>query len=380
MSRGGAPGWFQRYLLPGLAFKAVVIGGGYATGRELAEFFLPSGPRGGVMGMLLAMLVWSAVCALTFMLAQATHAFDYRSFFRRLLGPAWPVFEIAYVLFLVLLLAVFGAAAGSLGQAMFGWPVLVGTLSLMAAIGGVAAFGSGAVERLFKWVSLLLYGVYALFLLLALSTFGDRIGASFAANPQHDGWVLGGLTYASYNIISAVVILPVARHFLGRRDALVAGVIAGPLAMLPALLFFICMAAFYPAIGNEALPSDFMLQRLDMPLFHLLFQAMIFSALLESGTGIVHALNERVAVAWQARHAQPLPHAARFGIAAALLVGSIFVADRFGLVALIAGGYRALAWTLLLLYVLPLFTLGAWWLWRHPVAVPAAPVVTGDTP
>ena len=40
--------WFQRYLLPGLAFKAVVIGGGYATGRELAEFFLPSGPRGGL--------------------------------------------------------------------------------------------------------------------------------------------------------------------------------------------------------------------------------------------------------------------------------------------------------------------------------------------
>ncbi|MES2772187.1 MAG: type II secretion system protein, partial [Pseudomonadota bacterium] len=32
--------WFQRFLLPGFAFKAVVIGGGYATGRELAEYFL----------------------------------------------------------------------------------------------------------------------------------------------------------------------------------------------------------------------------------------------------------------------------------------------------------------------------------------------------
>ena len=41
---------FQRFLLPGLAFKAVVIGGGYATGRELAEFFLPSGPWGGLAG------------------------------------------------------------------------------------------------------------------------------------------------------------------------------------------------------------------------------------------------------------------------------------------------------------------------------------------
>ena len=27
--------WFQRFLLPGFAFKAVVIGGGYATGREV---------------------------------------------------------------------------------------------------------------------------------------------------------------------------------------------------------------------------------------------------------------------------------------------------------------------------------------------------------
>ena len=48
--RRGRPAWFQRFLLPGLAFKAVVIGGGYATGRELAEFFLPSGPWGGIAG------------------------------------------------------------------------------------------------------------------------------------------------------------------------------------------------------------------------------------------------------------------------------------------------------------------------------------------
>ncbi len=35
--------FFQKYLLPGLVFQGVVIGGGYATGRELAEFFLPHG-------------------------------------------------------------------------------------------------------------------------------------------------------------------------------------------------------------------------------------------------------------------------------------------------------------------------------------------------
>jgi len=364
MNQAAASGWFQRYLLPGLAFKAVVIGGGYATGRELAEFFMPAGPVGGLLGMLLAMLAWSAVCALTFAFAQAAGAFDYRSFFRRLLGPAWPVFEVAYLLFMVLLLAVFGAAAGSLGAAAFGWPTLAGTLLLVAAVGAFVAFGNRSVERLFKWAAFLLYGVYALFLLLALAAFGDRIATAFATSPPPRDWVAGGLTYASYNVIGAVAILPVARHFAGRRDALLAGAIAGPLAMLPALLFFVCMAAWSPGIAAETLPSDFMLQRLGVPLFHLLFQAMIFCALLESGVGILHALNERVAVAWRARRGRPLPEAARLGIAAALLLGSIFVADRYGLVALIAGGYRALAWTLFVVYVLPLLVVGGWWLWR----------------
>ncbi|GAB3341711.1 YkvI family membrane protein [Marilutibacter aestuarii] len=369
----GPPTWFQRYLLPGLAFKSVVIGGGYATGRELAEFFMPSGPRGGVQGMLLAMLIWSLVCAATFMFAQATRSFEYQRFFRTLLGSFWGLFEAAYVLFLVLILAVFGAAAGAIVQAMSGAPLIVGTLCLMAGTGIVAAFGNRAVERLFKWASLFLYSVYALFLLFSLSTFGDRILAGFEPAVATTGWALGGLTYAGYNIVGAVIVLPVARHFLSRRDALVAGVLAGPLAMLPALLFFVCMVAWYPAIANETLPSDYMLRQLGRPWFHLLFQAMIFLALLESGVGAVHAINERVSAAWRARRQAGLPVQARLLIATVLLVGSIFIADRFGLVALIAQGYRALSWLFLLVYVLPLLTLGGAWLWRHraPARTPA---------
>ena len=136
------PTWFQRFLLPGLAFKAVVIGGGYATGRELAEFFLPSGPQGGVMAMALATLIWSLVCAVTFLFAHATRAYDYRSFFQHLLGHFWGVFELAYVLFMVLILAVFGAAAGAIVAAATGWPELAGTLLLMVCIGAFTAFGN----------------------------------------------------------------------------------------------------------------------------------------------------------------------------------------------------------------------------------------------
>ena len=349
---------FQRFLLPGFAFKAVVIGGGYATGRELAEFFLPSGPWGGIAAMMLAMLLWSAICAATFLFARASGARDYQSFVRALLGPGWLVFEAAYLLFVILILAVFGAAAGAIGAATLGLPTIVGTLLLMMAIALVTAFGNPSVERLFKYVSFLLYGVYVLFVILSLTHFGQRIAAGLAAPAPMDGWVLGGVTYASYNVVGAIVILPVLRHLTSDRDAVIAGLIAGPLAMIPALLFFCCMLAYYPQIAAETLPSDFLLQRLNLPWFHLLFQLMIFAALLESGTGAVHAVNERIGNAWRRRHAAPFGRAPRLLIALTILSGCMLLAQRFGLVTLIAKGYRALAAIFLLVYVVPLLTVG----------------------
>ena len=352
-----APTRFQRFLLPGLAFKGVVIGGGYATGRELAEFFVPSGPQGGLWGMVLAMAFWSAVCAATFAFAHLTRSFDYRSFFQKLLGPGWIAFELVYVLLLVLILAVVGAAAGEIG-ASFGAPPILGTLILASTIAAVTSFGTRSVERLFKYASVLLYLVYALFVTIGLSLFGDRIADNLATPVPSDGWAMGGIAYAGYNLVAAAVVLPMAAHLTSRRDALVAGAIAGPLAMLPALGFFLCMIAFYPAIGSETLPSAFLLDRMNIPAFRIAFQAMIFAALIETGTGIVHAVNERFAGVWQAKRGVALAAHARAIIALALLLGCMFVASRFGLVALIGSGYRLLAFAILAVFVLPLMTLG----------------------
>ena len=368
---GSGSSWFQRFLLPGFALKAVIIGGGYATGRELAEYFVPSGPWGGLAAMLLATLIWSVVAALTFALALKLGAYDYRSFFKGLLGPAWVAFEIAYIIFVVLILAVFGAAAGAIGAATFGWPEALGSVLLAVSIVAVTAWGTGAVEQMFKYVSFLLYAVYGLFLVLALASFGGLIGQGFANAPPPSGnWMAGGLTYASYNIVGAVVILPVLRHLKNQREAVVAGLIAGPLSMLPAILFFVAMMAFYPAIGAETLPSDFLLRQMTVPGFHVLFQVMIFAALLESGAGSVHAINERISGAIESRGRPPLTAAARAIIGAVILAGCMFVAGEIGLVDLIASGYRFLAWLFLAVFVVPLITIGTWRLLRRPSPAP----------
>lgn len=300
----------------------------------------------------------------TFTFGIVTESRDYRTFFRNLLGPLWPAFEIAYFLAIIVILAVFAAAAGAIGQAMFGWPTLVGSLALMASVTLATTFGNESVERLFKYVTIFLYGTYGVFLVLSLSHFGDRIFNAFSTQTTTTGWWVGGLTYAGYNVVGAVVVLPVLRHLRGKRDALVAGLLAGPLAMAPAILFFICMAAFYPAIEGRILPSDFLIQQMNVPLFRLVFQAMIFAALVESGAGQIHAINERVAHAYQTAGQRTLSNRVRLIITIAILIGAVFVADRMGLVSLIANGYRWLSFIFLGIYVLPLVTVGIWRIYR----------------
>ena len=360
----GHSSWFQRLLLPGFAFKAVVIGGGYATGRELAEFFGPSGARGGLSGMLVAMLVWSMIAAVTFAYARVTGTRDYRSFFRHLLGPLWPLFEVTLLLLFVLMLAVFSAAAGAIGATLLGFSPIVGQLALIAGIAGFVAYGSESVERLFKWVSFVLYATYAVFLALSIWRFGDAIAASLQA-PSHDvEWIGSGISYAGYNAVGAVIILYVVRHFSTTRQAVVGGILCGPLAILPAMLFFLAMAAV-PAAMQAELPSDVLLAKLNVPIFPYFYQGMIFLALLESGVGAVHAINERVGhvVERKGRH---FGVRQRLAIATVVLIFTGLVAGRFGLVDLIASGYRLISYAILAVYVVPVLTLGVWRLlaWR----------------
>ena len=354
------PSWFQRFLLPGFAFKAVVIGGGYATGRELAEFFVPPGPWGGLLAMAFAALLFSLIAVVTFLFARMTGSFDYRNFFRHLVGPFWILFDAACVFSTILILSVYGAAAGAIGESVLGVPSFMGVLCLMAGIAAFTAFGNRSVEWLFKYASYFLYAVYALFVIFALDRFGSRSLDSFAVPFEARGWALAGAVYASYNVIAAVTVLPVVRHMISYRDAVVAGLLAGPLTMIPAALFFLCMMAWYPQIGAEVLPADFMLRTLGLPLLHAAFQLMVFMALLQSGVSCVHAINERIAGYLTARHQHDFSLGARFACTAVLLFVAMIAAQRFGLVDLIAKGYRVLALLVFITYVLPLMTFGLW--------------------
>ncbi|HSS08186.1 MAG TPA: hypothetical protein VLK83_13740 [Rhodanobacteraceae bacterium] len=357
--------FFRRYLLPGFVFESAVIAGGYATGRELVQFFLPAGPWGGVLGMIVSMLFWSAVLMVSFELARRAKAYDYRTFFKLLLGPAWFLYEIAYFVLIVIVFAVMGAAAGEIAHDLFGLPRLIGSMAMIAATGLMVFYSSAAIEKFLALSVGYLYLVYIVFFIWSLVAFGDRIEAAFASQPVGDGWFKAGITYAGYNVATVPAVFFCIRHLTQRREALVAGFLGGPLGMLPGVVFFIAMVGYQDQIANVALPSAFLLDKLGAPWFAYAFQLAVLLTLVDTGVPILHAINERVAKVYEER-GRPMPRAMRPALAVTVMVISVYAASAIGLVTLIEKGYGWLTYAFIVLLIIPVLTIGIWRITRPP--------------
>lgn len=350
---------FQRIILPGLLLQSVMIGGGYATGRELVEFFLSRGPLGGLLGMLTTMALISLIAAISFEFARLARSYNYRSFFRALLGRGWFLWEVAYFPTVLLVLAVLGAASGELAATHFGIEANYGVIGLMLLIGILVFWGTGVIERVLAGWSFLLYVTYGVLIVLYLARFGDALAPNFAADALDGAWLHGSLAYLGYNVAAVPIILFCVRHMESRRDAITAGLLAGPLSMTPALLFFLGMAASYPEIVAAPVPSDFMIQALDLGWMEIAFYLVVFGTFVETGTALIHAINERISSAWS-EGGRTLPRWLRPVVAAIALIIAIVLAGQFGLIDLVARGYGTLTWLFIAVYVVPVMTLGVW--------------------
>jgi uncharacterized membrane protein YkvI len=359
--------FFQRYLLPGFVFQSIVIAGGYGTGRELVEFFLNFGTLGGLLAMwLVSTVIWSAVCAVTFELGRMTKTYEYRGFCRVLLGQYWWLYEVCYLITIIIVLSVIAAAAGSIVLEIFSLPYFVGVVCMMLAVGFLVLKGTSLVEKFLSFWSLVLYAVYIVFLLACLFSFGDDILANLRAGTIEPGWFKGGIEYAAYNVGTLPAVLFTIRHLERRKEALIAGALAGPIAILPGCFFYFAMVGHYPEILSETVPSIYLLNGLGSRLLLYAFQIMLLGTLIETGTGLIHAVNERIAATLRERN-EPMPSTLRPLIAIGLLLIATILA-RVGLEGLIAKGYGTVTYGFWLVFLLPVLTWGAYKVFTTRVA------------
>jgi uncharacterized membrane protein YkvI len=345
--------FFQKYLLPGFIFQSLIIGGGYGTGRELVEFFLHEGPISGLVNMGVATIIWSVVLAICFEFARKRKYYDYRSFISGLLGKWWFTYEILYLIGLVLVVSVMGSASGEIFNEMFDLPEIFGIIIMMTLVGIIVYYGTSLVEKVLSFWSIILYAAFAIMFISVFIMFSNDISLSFSQQSTDTNWTMGGVKYAAYNIGLAPAILFCVRHFDSRKEALISGIFAGLIGMLPALVMFIAMLSQYPQIISETVPINIILENIGWTPFKFMFQIVLFGTFIETGVGLIHGFNERIL------SVKPdLLDSWRAIIGIFLLLISIFFANQIGLIGLIANGYGALTWGYWIIFVIPIITIG----------------------
>lgn len=367
------------YFIPGVIFQSTVIGGGYGTGREIIEYFTRFGALGGVLGMAVTILCWALVLGLTYEFARIFRVYDYRGFFKQLLGRGWIAFEVLFVLMFVLVLAVVGSATGEIVQQSFGIPYGVGLLVMLAGVGVLAFYGREVVTKVLAWWTVVLYGVFAFYLVLAWSRDGSGIAAQFAVATAEPGWLVSGFKYAMYNLFIVPVILFSARGIETRREAVGAAVIGALLCIIPGFLFHLTFLARYPEILTEEVPLYTNIAATGMSVLMVAYLIVLIGTFIETGAGLIQGVNERIEAVLAERKGGALSHSVR-GLIAVVGIALSAGLGTLGIITLIARGYGTISWALFAVYVVPLLTVGVYRIARAggdlPAAVPG-PVACG---
>lgn len=337
----------------------MIFGGAYGTGREIAEFVSRHGPWGGMLSLAVICAGFGTVLALSFELARVFRLYDYRNFLKRLIGSAWWLYELLFLVALLLVLAVNSFAAGSIIESQFGIPQLLGIGILFVAVVLLNFFGRKLLEGSMSFWMIALTAVLVVFCAMTLTLDGDAIGEAFAGSSMTGNWMVSGLQYTLYNVAVVPVLLYCARGIESRSEAIVGGFVAGAMGAFPALVFHFTFMAGYPRVLDEALPTYWMIGQLGVPWLMGAYVVVLFGMIIQTMAGLLHGLNERMDAWFMEQRGRLCGRRAHGIIAAAVLIVSLLL-SRFGITDLVAKGYGNLAWGYLLVFVLPLLTIGAY--------------------
>jgi len=354
---------WSAYVVPGAVFQSLMIGGGYGTGREIVEFFTRYGLLGGLLGLVLVTACFAILLAVSFEFARMYRAYEYRRFFRELLGSGWIAFEALYLAMFALVLAVICAAAGALFEEHLHLRASVGVVFLLLVVILFAFYGRVWVTRILAYKAVALSAVVLTYFLLVVHQFHGRISAEYRQHEIIHGWSVGALRYALYASVVIPAMLFAIRGIDSRLQALTSGFSSAVFGMLPGSLMHISFGAAYPAVLSAQLPAYWMIMRLGIKPLTVAYIVVLFGSLLDVGLGFVQSVNERLDGWSMEQRGRTIARSTRAGVALACLVasGSLSVV---GVVPLIAKGYGTMAWGFLLLFAGPLLTVGVYRLAR----------------
>lgn len=363
----GNSSFFKTYFNPGFVLMSVMIGGGFATGREIVEFGGVYGARGWIVGLFIA-VGFSILAMLSFEIARLYKAYDYRTHLKIYAGPLAVLFDVVFFVLSLLVMSVMSSATGNVLQDTIGLPYYVGVLIIVILAALITFFGQSVIEKFEVYGALLLYGGYILFAILAIAGRTDNIARVFAEGDisfLEAGTNVGilplmwtGLVYVGYNVQPLTTTFFVLGRQKTRKEALISGLISGFIIVVPWALTYLALMAYYPSteVFGATIPWLVMMEKVG-PIVTVLFSIIVGWTLIATAVGVINAVTGRLDKQLSEHNRPVLTNKQKSIITFGYLGGAVVLA-KVGIIDLIAKGYTLMSYGLIVSFILPLVTVG----------------------
>ena len=369
----------HKFILPagiglGCTWFSSHCGSGFATGKSFMQYF-------GQFGWT---SVWTPVVAFAIigvatyiMLEFCRHikAQHYKDFAAEFYTPNIPVTRRIFILFwdfLGVSGALIGAGAtfaaiGELVSQYLNLPYFVGVGIGVLLIILVTVFGAKVMIRFATTLSVCL-----IILILAVSiaglangsgdlgkVLGERMvgeGYSF-----WDAYIAPGPVYAAVQMSNVNYLIALSGTLITKKDVKTTAVFGAALNVVMMLCLGLMVLSYFPALNNESMPVVTALSYVNQPILTVLYQLMLFFALVTTGATIVTNVVSRFCVfGAQYVPSEPL----RRAILTVVLVALGIWLSSFGFSAVLVTGYNFLGSLAGPVILLPILILGPYRLYQ----------------
>lgn len=360
-------GKYGRIVLPAVILQSVLMGGGYTTGREIVEFGAKYGALGWLGGVGI-FIGFTIMAILMFEFARKFKGYDYRALLKELIGPFWFLFDIVYLLLAILIIAIMASATGEILHETLGFHYWAGVILIIVIVGILNFYGKGLIERFKTFGTLALMIGYVVFATLVISSTWEHAfdvlksgDTSFmTGNVSIFAVLWTGILYVGYNLAVYPAALFSIKRQTSRKDAVLAGLIAGVLMTIPWFLTYFSIMGHYPSeeVLGATVPWLVMLQGFPV-IIMVIFGVVVGWTLIETASGMIHAFVDRLDAQMQDFSKKRLTATQKGAIAVGTLILAVILAQ-VGIIDLISKGYTAMAYAMIVVFAIPLLTIGVY--------------------
>ena len=348
------------YFFQELFLQSVLIGGGYATGREIVEY----GGKFGAGGWISGLAIFFGFSLISFLSIEASrywHVYDYKSLLKKLIGPAWVAYEVVYLLLAILIIAVMASAAGEILNQTLNFNNWIGVVLITVVVGFLNYKGEETIAKLETIGTIALFIAYVVFTFTVFINKGSEIANTFrqwdtSYLPEIPGLGLllwTGILYVGYNLAVYPASFFTFKNIHSRKESFLAAIISGLLMTIPWFLTYFAVMAYYPDknVLESSVPWLKMLEEFN-PILIAVFGVVVGWTLIETATGMIHAFISRIETE-AIQKGTHLKKITKAYISLAALVASLILAQ-VGIIDLVAKGYTMMAYAMIAVYAVPL--------------------------